>query len=358
MRTLKVNTPSKSYDIFIDNGLIQRLGIEIRKTHNGNRIAVITDENLNEQYGTDLKKRLEDSDFDIKLIIIKPGEESKSFHVLQYVYSELVKFNITRKDLIIAFGGGVVGDLGGFAAATFLRGVKLIQIPTSLLAQVDSSIGGKVAVDLPEGKNLAGAFYQPEAVFIDPSLLRTLPMEYLQDGLAEVIKYGAIRDRQLFHRLLKYKDYDELMDEMEYIIYTCCSIKRDIVERDEKDTGERMILNFGHTIGHVIEKYFNFKDYTHGRAIAVGMYNISFRGERQGYTKEGTSRLIKDILEKYSLPYRMPIMDEKEVIGIISTDKKNEGGFTNFIFLYEIGSAYIKPVEKSKIKRLLFLGGI
>ena len=191
--------------------------------------------------------------------MVKAGEESKSFETLLKVYDKLLDFKINRGDIIIALGGGVVGDMTGFAASTFLRGIPLIQIPTTLLAQVDSSVGGKVAVDLPRGKNLVGSFYNPKAVFIDPLLLGTLSDKYVCDGMGEVIKYGAIKDRELFYKLLDYENKEAVLKDIDKIIYNCCRIKATMVEADERDTGERMLLNFGHTIGHAIEQFFNYK---------------------------------------------------------------------------------------------------
>lgn len=261
----------------------------------------------------------------------------------------LLDFEITRGDLIIAFGGGVVGDLTGFVSSTLLRGIPFVQIPTSLLAQVDSSIGGKVAVNLSKGKNLIGSFYHPEAVYIDPDLLKTLDKRFLYDGMAEVIKYGCIRDENLFQNLLKYNGDKELFDNIEEIIYRCCKIKKDIVESDEKDIGERMLLNFGHTIGHIIEKYFKYEKYTHGEAVAIGMYHISKKSENMGITQKGTANKIKKILIKYKLTHELPDMNKKEVIETIALDKKNKGDDINLILLKRIGDSFLKKVDRKDV---------
>lgn len=348
-----VNLPEKSYPIYIKKGSIKYIGNEIEKIYNGNKIAVITDKNVDEFYGEQIKDSLKNSNFIVHKIVIEPGEKSKSIEVLLDVYERLLDFGITRGDLVITFGGGVVGDLGGFAASTLLRGIPFIQIPTSLLAQIDSSVGGKVAVDLPRGKNLVGSFYHPKAVFIDPDLLNTLDKRFLHDGMAEVIKYGCIRDKELFDKLLKYDSEEELFNNIEEIIYTCCNIKKDVVEKDEKDTGERMILNFGHTIGHAVEKYFNFEKYTHGEAVAVGMYAITKNSEEIGLTKLGTSKSIKDILLKYNLPYKMPNMDKEKNMEAISLDKKNKGEYLNIILLKNIGECFIKKVKNDESEKYL-----
>ena len=314
MRELKISLGENSYSILIEKGLISSIGKKISEIYNGKKVAVVTDKNVDKFYGDKIVSQLESSGFNVKKIVLNPGEKSKSVEVLLNTYDELLDFNITRGDLIIALGGGVVGDLTGFAAATLLRGIPYIQIPTSLLAQIDSSIGGKVAVDLNRGKNLVGNFYHPKAVFIDPNMLKTLDERFFYDGMAEVIKYGCIRDEQLFYNLLNYNKHEELIENMEHIIYSCCNIKREIVERDEKDTGERMLLNFGHTIGHAIEKYFNFEKYTHGEAVALGMYAITKKSEEMKLTKEGTFNLIKDILTKYNLKYDIHLEDKESIL--------------------------------------------
>lgn len=349
MRELKISLGENSYSILIEKGLLSSIGKKISEIYNGKKVAVVTDKNVDKFYGDKIVSQLESSGFNVKKIVLNPGEKSKSVEVLLNTYDELLDFNITRGDLIIALGGGVVGDLTGFAAATLLRGIPYIQIPTSLLAQIDSSIGGKVAVDLNRGKNLVGNFYHPKAVFIDPNMLKTLDERFFYDGMAEVIKYGCIRDEQLFYNLLNYNKHEELIENMEHIIYSCCNIKREIVERDEKDTGERMLLNFGHTIGHAIEKYFNFEKYTHGEAVALGMYAITKKSEEMKLTKEGTFNLIKDILTKYNLKYDIHLEDKESILNAISLDKKNKGEFMNIVLLNEIGKSFIHKIKKEKV---------
>lgn len=347
MPTINVDLPNNSYPIIIEKGLLNRLSEEIKKVYKNKKIAIITDKNIEKLYGDRIKEELE-SDFQIKIIVIEPGEKSKSLKVLEGVYNELLSFQITRGDLIIAFGGGVIGDLAGFAASTLLRGIPYIQIPTSLLAQIDSSVGGKVAVNLAQGKNLVGSFYQPKAVFIDPEFISTLDKRYFYDGMAEVIKYACIKDKSLFEDLLSF-DKEELLQNMEGIILRCCRIKKDIVVEDELDTGERMVLNFGHTLGHVIEKQYDYEKYTHGEAVAIGMYNITKKSEDLGISKKDTSELIKKILSKYHLPYEMPIIPRERILQTIGLDKKSKGQYINLILVKEIGEAYIGKVDKKDI---------
>lgn len=353
MYTLKVELPNKNYKIHIEKDLLNSIGEKLKSLTNSNRIAIITDKNVNRIYGDKLSMSLKNEGFATKIIAIDPGEQSKSLKIAESIYNGLLDFRINRSDLIIAFGGGVVGDLGGFVASTFLRGIPFIQIPTSLLAQVDSSVGGKVAVNLNRGKNLVGSFYHPEAVFIDTDLLRTLEKRHLYDGMAEVIKYGCIKDKKLFDDLLKHELEENLFENLDRIVLTCCSIKKEIVQRDEKDLGERMILNFGHTIGHGIEKYFNYSEYTHGEAVAIGMYNITKRSEEIGLSEKGISEALKNILKKYKLPYEMHQLDKNELIEAIKLDKKNTKENINIVLVKTIGKGFIHRIKADEIQKFI-----
>lgn len=346
---LKVDLKDRSYSIIIEKGLINRVSEEIRKVYKGKKIFIITDDNVNKYYGDKISNELKGSDFEVKLLSLKPGEETKNFNTLPIVYNELLDFNLTRSDLIIALGGGVIGDLAGFVASTYLRGVDFVQIPTSLLAQVDSSVGGKVAVDLDRGKNLVGSFYHPKCVLIDPEVLNTLEDRFFIDGIAEVIKYGCIKDKEFFDYLEKMENNKQLINNMEVVIHKCCDIKRQVVENDEKDKGERMLLNFGHTLGHAIEQYYNYTKYTHGEGVATGMYVISKISEEKGLTKKGTSQRIKDILVKYNLPYELDVNIE-ETLEAINLDKKKLGNDLNIIILKEIGSSEIYKTTAEFLK--------
>ena len=346
---LKVDLKDRSYSIIIEKGLINRVSEEIRKVYKGKKIFIITDDNVNKYYGDKISNELKGSDFEVKLLSLKPGEETKNFNTLPIVYNELLDFNLTRSDLIIALGGGVIGDLAGFVASTYLRGVDFVQIPTSLLAQVDSSVGGKVAVDLDRGKNLVGSFYHPKCVLIDPEVLATLEDRFFIDGMAEVIKYGCIKDKEFFDYLEKMENNQQLINNMEVVIHKCCDIKRQVVENDEKDKGERMLLNFGHTLGHAIEQYYNYTKYSHGEGVAIGMYVISKISEEKGLTKKGTSQRIKDILVKYNLPYELDVKIE-ETLEAINLDKKKLGNDLNVIILKEIGSSEIYKTTAEFLK--------
>jgi len=340
MKVINVNLKENSYEILIKQDLIKEVVSKIRTIYEGKKLAVITDENVYSIYGMELKKTLSLGGFEPSFIVLEPGEKSKSLDTLNYIYSKLVEFNITRTDMIIAFGGGVVGDVTGFAASTYLRGIPYIQIPTTLLSQVDSSIGGKVAINLSVGKNLVGSFYQPKLVLIDTKVLATLPDRFIKDGMAEVIKYACIEDEEFFE-FLNGIDINNFPAYFEDIVCKCCNIKKMYVEEDEKDTDIRMKLNFGHTIGHAIEKFFDYNKYTHGEAVAMGMYNITLKSEEINYTKEETSERIKEILIKFGLEYRLPEMDKEVIEKIIRNDKKNLSNKLNLIYLRKIGDANI-----------------
>lgn len=350
MKKIYVDLKENSYNILIEKGLIDNLGEAIKEVYKGEKIFVLTDKNVYKYYGERVQKSLTDSGFNVKIMALEPGEETKNFNTLPSIYNELLDFKLTRKELIVTLGGGVVGDIGGFAASSFLRGIPFIQVPTSLLAQVDSSVGGKVAVDLKRGKNLVGSFYQPKAVLIDPEVLSTLTDKFYKDGLGEVIKYGCIKDKNLFYKLKSLKSREEVMNNIEDIIYTCCDIKRQVVENDEKDLGERMLLNFGHTLGHAIETYYNFTKFSHGEAISIGMYYISLISEKLGLTKEGVSEEIKEILINFGLPYQVDLDDNDAIIKTIALDKKNIGSVLKVILVKDIGESFIYDTKPQFFK--------
>lgn len=355
MRTLEISIKSSNtkYDILIRKNAQNELYGYIAERHKGKKAAIITDDNVNKLYGAALYKGITEAGLNCRLISVRPGERSKSLKVLSGIYEALAGFNIDREDIIIAFGGGVVGDLAGFAAATYLRGIPYVQIPTTLLAQVDSSVGGKTAIDLPWGKNLVGSFYQPEFVFIDTAFLDTLEERYLRDGMAEVIKYGCIKERMLFDRLMSYESLQQCMEDMDELVYTCCSIKRAVVEADERDRGKRMLLNFGHTLGHAVEQYYNYEKYTHGEAVAMGMAEITRRSEAAGLTEKGSAAAIEKLLEKYGLPWRIPLEDKKELAAAIKLDKKFIGGRIRLVLLSRLGEAFIKEISGEELESLI-----
>ena len=325
---MNVKTRTGNYDVIIEKGAFSNLKGHIADVVSG-KLFLITDENVDAIYRDNLYNNL--SGLAFEYLVLPAGEKTKSLEMLGKIYSSLADAKITRADTIIAFGGGVIGDITGLAAATYLRGVNFIGIPTTLLSQVDSSVGGKVAIDLPQGKNLVGSFYPPKKVIIDTEFLKTLPERVFNDGMAEVIKYACIKDAELFDILC-----GEISNRMDEIVYTCLDIKRKIVEADEFDRGERMILNFGHTFGHAVEKIYNYETYTHGEAVAIGMAKITEATQNMGYTKNGTLEKLKNLLVKYNLWFEDFEYDADEVMDIICLDKKSCSSHINYIFIKEI----------------------
>lgn len=310
MAAINVDLGKDSYTIEIERGLIHRVGEKIRALTKAEKIAVITDDHVEPLYGNTIRTVLTKAGFDVRVIAIPAGETSKNLQVLSDVYDGLSEFDMSRSDAIVTLSGGVPGDLGGFAAATYMRGIPFFQIPTTILAQIDSSVGGKVAVDLPGGKNLAGAFYQPKGVFIDPDLLKTLPPRYIHDGLAEAVKYGCIGDRELFEIFESLETEEDLDRHIEEIILHSVLQKTKVVEEDEFDTGKRQVLNFGHTIGHAVERYFHYSTFTHGEGVAIGMCLMTEQTEKMGITEKGTASRIIRVLHKLSLPTSIAVPAE------------------------------------------------
>lgn len=326
-------------EIHIENGLLSRAAAVIGETFSPSRIHIVSDSTVAPLY---LQKLEQQFTLPVTHTVIPAGEEHKRLSTVEGIYHDLLANGMTRKDLIIALGGGVVGDITGFAAATFLRGVSLCQIPTTLLAQVDSSVGGKTGVDMPEGKNLVGAFYQPRLVLIDPSVLTTLPEQTFADGMAEVVKYGYISNRDILD-MVSAPDYKQ---NIESIICECVKIKRDVVTIDEHDTGLRMILNFGHTIGHAAEKLGNYVDLTHGQAVAVGMVAAMRLSAMLG-NEDLTGRLI-EILKHIGLPTELKY-DREDIYRSLLSDKKKFGATVNFILVREPGRAEITPIDAENL---------
>jgi 3-dehydroquinate synthase len=343
-----VKLKDNGYDIVIGNNMLDVAGDLLKPLWSGNEaVSVVTDENVWRYHGDSLSRSMDRARIDFQPIVLPEGEGNKSMRGLENLYESFARMKLTRSGLVAAFGGGVIGDLCGFTAATWMRGVRFVQIPTTLLAQVDSSVGGKTGINLPQGKNLAGAFYQPKLVVIDPSTLRTLPAREVRCGMAEVVKYGAIRSMSLFNSLSSSSEPD-----LSEIIHECCSIKSDIVERDELDFGERMILNFGHTLGHAIEKQTGFDAYRHGEAVAFGMALASAIGEVMGATESGVTDELQNTLAHCGLETRYP----GDIFGLppmLASDKKSLGGAVQMVLLRRIGEAFVHQTTIAEIEGLL-----
>lgn len=343
---------SREYDVVIEPGLLTRLGTMAAELGLGRRAAVISDDAVFALYGAAAEKALTDAGFQVDHFLFPHGEQQKNLSTYGQVLNFLCGRRFTRSDFLVALGGGVVGDLAGFAAASILRGVDFIQIPTTLLAQVDSSVGGKVAIDLKAGKNLAGAFWQPKGVLIDPEVLNTLTNRTFSDGMAEVIKYGCIRDRAFFEKLDAWGGRDGVMEHIEEVIHTCCDIKRKVVLADERDTGERMVLNFGHTIGHAFELAGHYETWTHGQGVAAGMCQAAQLGVALGVTPPESVEQIRTILEKYSLPTHIPCPWDT-MVEAVGLDKKRSGDSINLILLARLGHAVPHRMKKDALLALL-----
>lgn len=343
MRVVKVALGERSYSILIGGGLLARLGAECAQLNLGARCALIADANTARRYAPAAVKSLRAAGFDPVLLRVPAGETAKSLHVVSMCYDQLAAHRLERKSFIVALGGGVVGDLAGFVAATYLRGVPFVQVPTTLLAQVDSSVGGKVGVNLPAGKNLVGAFHQPRLVLCDLDTLKTLPLRELRAGLAEVIKYGIIDDAAFFSRLER--DMAKLLrrdpETLAAIIARSCEIKAEVVSQDETETGRRALLNFGHTIGHAIEAVSGYGKFLHGEAISIGQVAAARLSSDVLSLPEAEVRRIRNLFVQAGLPVSLPLTTarRKKLLAAMRLDKKVSGGEIKFVLARRIGKA-------------------
>ncbi len=347
MHTITVALGERSYPIHIGAGLLDTAGTHIHQALGGCTAAIVTDDHVAPLYLERVERSCREAGLRCAAIVLPHGERTKCLDSLQRLYAFFCEQHLTRRDCVVALGGGVMGDLAGLAAATYLRGVRFVQIPTTLLAQVDSSVGGKVAVDLPQGKNLVGAFWQPRLVLCDPTALCTLTEDYWRDGLGEVVKYGCIGDQALFTLLEQCAPggREALMRSMDDILTHCITYKAEVVQRDERDTGLRMTLNFGHTIAHAVEVCQHYDGLRHGEAVAVGMSVITRLTERRGMTKPGTAHRLDALLDALALPRALPDLPEEALIAAMGLDKKSLGATLRVIVLDEIGVCRIHTTD-------------
>ena len=349
MRTIEVSASGR-YQVKIGSGLLSTLGVQVAGICRSGTAAIVSDSNVWPLYGKIATESLENASFHVVSFVFSAGEESKNGQTYLELLNFLASRQVTRSDCLIALGGGVVGDLTGFAAATYLRGIAYIQVPTTLLAAVDSSVGGKTAIDLPAGKNLAGAFYQPRLVLCDTDTLTTLPEEIFRDGCAEVIKYGVLYDPQLFSQLmLSGPDFDR-----ESVIARCVELKRDVVAMDEFDNGLRQKLNLGHTVGHGIEGHSNFT-VSHGRAVAMGMAIVARAAAAGGLCSQADADAIVQILERFHLPTGTDCAAE-DIYRCALSDKKRSGGKVNLIVPRAVGRCDILPTPVEELKSFIEAG--
>ena len=353
MKLLPVSLGDRSYDIHIAPGRLDDTGKLCQQVlPRATRLAVVTDDTVGGLYAHRLLQSLWARGYTASVVSLPAGEQTKSLHNLGVLYDSFMEMGLTRTDAVVALGGGVVGDLAGFAAATILRGVDFVQVPTTLLAQVDSSVGGKVAIDLPAGKNLAGAFWQPRLVVMDPEVLDTLEDKTFSDGMAEVIKYGCIRDAAFFRALEKTPSRRAVMENIESVLYTCCDLKRAVVEKDERDTGERMVLNFGHTLGHAYEKAGHYETWTHGQAVAAGMCLAARLGAALGVTPAGVPERVEALVSAFGLPTRIPCT-QADYAAAVGLDKKGTGEQITLVLLEDLGRAVLHRMSKRELLGLL-----
>ena len=349
MKKVDVSTSSGSYQVLIGPGILDsagRLYRELDKAPAGGKAAVVTDDIVDGLYASRLEASLSDAGYEVIKYVIPNGESSKNPEQLFKIINFLAENHLTGSDTVFALGGGVVGDIAGFAASIYLRGINLVQIPTTLLSAVDSSVGGKTAVDLPSGKNLAGAYYQPKLVVCDYSVLDTLTDEIFADGMAEVIKYGAIYDKNLFDLLTGSRD-----DNIAEIIERCVSIKSSIVGQDEKDKGLRQLLNFGHTFGHAVEKCSNYQ-LSHGKAVAIGMILMTNAAIKKGFCSEECLCPILEKIHAFGLPDKTELTAEEMYEALLS-DKKRKGDSITLVVPTEPGRCRLYKTTLSEAKELL-----
>lgn len=344
-QTVRVGLEGRAYDLLVGCGLLSRLGPETAARLGGGagRLAVIVSSpEIAALYGAAATESLHAAGFRVETALVPPGERTKSLASVEELYTKLHALSADRRTVVVALGGGVIGDLAGFAAATYTRGLAFVQVPTTLLAQVDSSVGGKTGVNFGNVKNLVGAFYQPCLVVIDPDTLQTLPERERRSGLAEVVKYGIIADKD-FAALLGNEMPGLLAltsPELEIVIAHSCAIKARVVEEDEREDGLRAILNFGHTAGHALESLTHYQAYTHGEAIALGMVSACFIGEEVGITTPQDTAAVTTLLQSAGFAVRLDLAhDTREIVRLLAWDKKSVGGTARFVLLEEMGRA-------------------
>ena len=355
MRKVKVNLGKNSYEIHVGSRRLVKIGSLLRERDLSGKLVIVTDPTVNRLFGEILQHTLTQESFSVSTLLVPEGEEQKSLESAGRLYQELTNCYAERTTPILALGGGVIGDLAGFVAATYMRGVPLVQVPTTLLAQVDSSIGGKVAVDHGQLKNKIGVFYQPELVIADTDTLKTLPVEELTNGLAEVIKSAAIRSEEFFTFLEDNLDRikEQPPDVLEEVVFQTAMIKAGVVGEDEKDTGLRNILNYGHTIGHAIESVSGFS-LKHGKAVAIGMVAAAKISNKMGFLTNAEMNRLKNLIERAGLPIRVPNLEVEDVMQKMKYDKKVMRDKVRFVLLKSIGSAFVTDeVSPSLVEQVL-----
>ncbi len=343
MKIIEVGLGDRAYPIMVQAGLLEEVGPDLARRAVGKRYIIISDDRVAGLYGAKLLESLKSAGLDCEILTFDHGEVNKNLSTIAELTRSLARLGVDRKDCLVAMGGGVTGDITGFVAAIYMRGIPFVQVPTTLLAQVDSSVGGKTGVDIPEGKNLVGSFYQPRAVYIDSNVLASLPFVELLNGLAEVIKYGVIYDRQFFDFLgnRRQQILDLHLSVVEEVIVRCCQIKAAVVEADEKEGGLRRILNYGHTLGHAVEAASDFS-IAHGMAVAMGMVAVNTIAVGKSLLSSEDAQTISDLIADFRLPVTIPgDLDKKLMKSFLKTDKKAVAGKPFFVLPTCIGAVTI-----------------
>jgi 3-dehydroquinate synthase len=351
---VRVGLGSRAYDITVKPGSLSECGRPIAGVLPPPRkLAVITNDKISELYGNTVRAGLEAAGFEVSFLEVSEGERYKSLESAGMLYGRLLELGADRTSALIALGGGVIGDLTGFVAATYMRGIAFVQIPTSLLAQVDSSVGGKTAVNHPLAKNIIGAFYQPRLVLIDPEVLSTLPPREFRAGLSEIVKYGLIAGEPLLGQVRAGLPFRDDPAALVPIIIASCTYKAGIVEQDEFDSGVRAVLNYGHTIGHALEAVAGYRRYNHGEAVAVGMIGAALIGERLGMLDPREVEIHRELIEAAGLPSAIDKVDPEAVIDHLSLDKKRVGGRDRLVLLNGLGRPEVREVEGELIREAI-----
>lgn len=352
MGEMKVELGDRSYFIYIQKGLLGTVAQQIQTNFHPTSVCIVTDSNVSALYLEPLQADFERLGLNVCSFVIEAGESSKNFSVLQQLCDFLIKRKFDRNSMLIALGGGVVGDLTGFAAAIYKRGISFVQVPTTVVAQTDSAIGGKTGVDFGGAKNMLGAIHQPKAVYVDPEVLATLPLHFLSDGLGEVVKYALLAGGELYKRVIALQSPEDFLQDDGFIIETCIAYKKYLVETDERDTGNRMLLNLGHTIGHAIESYYGYGRYSHGEGVSIGLveilqYAVSFCG-----LNSEVQPVITHLLERLHLPTKLPERNAT-IFASILQDKKCAGQSIRVVLPYAPGDVRIVSVPTEEFVQYL-----
>ena len=353
IQTVQVGLGKRSYDIVIGPGCLHRMGQYLQSLGLSGTVGVVTNPTLARLYGASLKKAVVKAGFACHVMSIPEGERTKTLRWVSYIVDELVKHRFERRSVLVALGGGVIGDITGFAASMYLRGIPYIHVSTTLVAQVDSSVGGKTGVNHPSGKNLIGAFYQPALVVSDTNTLQTLPKREWLAGLAEVIKYGVIADKNFFGFLEERMEYilDMREEDVQKVVKRCCEIKARVVAKDERESGLRRILNYGHTIGHALEALGRYRQYIHGEAVGIGMVYEALLANHLDLCSKGVVDRQRALIQRTGLPVRMPVHNFSKFWGAMRHDKKVANGTVHCVLPRSIGKVQVLPLEPRTVRR-------